>query len=124
MTSQRDLKIAILMMIFFLITGIVCYASFTPPVPDSDNGPVRMMFQNKAGKVLFTHSVHTDDYTSDCLDCHHNIEDDETYNCSECHEETGDEDLPARADAFHDQCKGCHEDAGAGPVECNSCHDL
>ena len=39
----------------------------------------------------------------------HNIEDDETYNCSECHEETGDEDLPSRADAFHAQCKGCHE---------------
>jgi len=121
MTSQRDLKIAILIMIFFLITGIICYASFTPPVPEN---PIRMMFQNKAGKVLFTHSVHTGDYTDDCLDCHHNIEDDETYNCSECHEDTGDEDLPSRADALHAQCKGCHEDLGAGPVECNSCHNL
>ena len=112
------------MMIFFLITGIVCYASFTPPVPDPDNGPVRMMFQNKAGKVLFTHSVHTDDYTSDCLDCHHNIEDDETYNCSECHEETGDEDLLSREDAFHTQCRGCHEELDAGPVDCITCHEL
>ncbi len=107
------------MMIFFLVTGIICYASFIPPSPDE---PVRMMFQNKAGKVLFTHSVHTSDYTDDCVDCHHN--DDDTYNCSECHEDTGDEDLPARADAFHDQCKGCHEEYGAGPVECNSCHSL
>ncbi len=121
MTSQRDLKVAISMMIILLITGIICYASFTPPVPEE---PIRMMFQNKAGKVLFTHEVHIGDYGNDCLDCHHNIEDDETYNCSECHEETGDEDLPSRADAFHAQCKGCHEDSGAGPTECNSCHSI
>ena len=122
MTSQRDLKVAVLMMIILLITGVICYASFSSPAPEN---PVRLMFQNKAGKVLFTHAVHTDDYGSDCADCHHNLEDDdETYNCSECHDETGDEDLPGRADAFHDQCKGCHEDYGAGPVECNSCHAL
>lgn len=119
MTSQRDLKIAIIIMVITLITGIVCYAAFTPPAPDE---PLRIMFQNKGGKVLFTHSVHTGDYSIDCLDCHHNIEDDETYNCSACHEETGDEDLPSRADAFHAQCKGCHEEIGSGPVECNSCH--
>lgn len=121
MTSQRDLKTAVLMMIILLVTGIICYASFPPAVPEE---PVRIMFQNKAGKVLFTHFVHVGDYTSDCLDCHHNIDDDETYNCSECHEETGDEDLLSRADAFHDQCRGCHEDLGAGPIECNSCHAL
>ena len=121
MASQRDLKVAVLIMIVLLITGIVCYASFTSPAPEN---PVRLMFQNKAGKVLFTHLSHTDSYSLECLDCHHNIEDDDTYNCSECHEETGDEDLLSRADAFHAQCKGCHEEYGAGPVECNSCHNL
>ena len=80
------------------------------------------MFQNKGGKVLFTHQAHTGNY--ECLDCHHNIEDDDVYNCSECHEDTGDEGMPSRAEAFHDQCKVCHEDEGAGPVECNSCHAL
>ena len=121
MTSQRDLKAAVLIMFVLLITGIVCYASFSSPTPEN---PVRLMFQNKAGKVLFTHLTHTDEYSLECLDCHHNIEDDDTYNCSECHEETGDEDLLSRADAFHAQCQGCHEDYGAGPVECNSCHAL
>jgi len=53
-------------MIVLLITGIVCYASFTSPVPDN---PVRLMFQNKAGKVLFTHLSHTDNYSLECLDC-------------------------------------------------------
>ncbi len=119
MTSQRDLKVAIIILIVCLISGIVCYAAFTPPAPDE---PLRIMFQNKGGKVLFTHSVHVDNYTGDCLDCHHNLDDDETYNCSDCHEETGDDYMLSRADAFHDQCKGCHEDYGAGPIECNSCH--
>jgi hypothetical protein len=32
--------------------------------------------------------------------------------------------MPSRADAFHSQCKGCHEENGSGPVECNSCHSL
>jgi hypothetical protein len=121
MTSQRDLKIAIILMLISMISGIICYARVTPPSIDPDEGPVRMMFQNKAGKVLFTHQVHTGDYTDDCVDCHHN--DDDDYNCSECHEETGDEDLPSRTDAFHEQCQGCHEEYG-GPVECNSCHSL
>ncbi len=122
MNSQRNLKAAILIMIILLITGIICYASFGPPAPDE---PVRVMFQNKAGKVLFTHLIHIDDYADDCQDCHHNLEDDEeTYDCSDCHEDKGEEDMPSRADAFHDQCKGCHEDNDAGPIECNSCHSL
>ena len=121
MSSKRDLKVAILIMVILMITGIICYASFTPPASEN---PVRIMFQNKAGKVLFTHSIHTGEYTEDCLTCHHNIEDDEEYNCSVCHDETGEETGVAKVDAFHDQCKGCHEDVGAGPVECNSCHSL
>jgi hypothetical protein len=27
-----------------------------------------------------------------------------------------------RADAFHGQCKGCHEEEEAGPVQCSECH--
>ncbi len=121
MTSQRDLKIAIVMMVVFLITGIICYASFTPSAPEE---PIRLMFQNKGGKVLFTHSVHAGNYTGSCQDCHHNLDYDETYNCSACHEETGDESMPSRADAMHSQCIGCHEEYGAGPVDCNACHSL
>ncbi len=119
MTSQPHLKAAVLIMAVFLITGIVCYASFSPTPPAE---PVRQVFQNDAGKVLFTHQTHTETYLLDCMDCHHNLMDDEEYNCSVCHEETGDEYLLSRTDAFHEQCIGCHADYGAGPVECNSCH--
>ncbi|HKK00501.1 MAG TPA: cytochrome c3 family protein [Desulfotignum sp.] len=119
MTSQPHLKAAVLIMTVFLITGIVCYASFSPPSPAE---PVRLMFQNDAGKVLFTHQTHTETYLLDCLDCHHNLYDDEIYDCGECHGEIGDEYMPSLPDAFHEQCIGCHADYGAGPVECNSCH--
>ena len=121
MTSQRDLKIAIFMMIIFMITGIVCYASFSPPVPDE---PMRIMFQTKAGKVLFTHSVHSFDYTSDCVECHHLTSFPPDNNCSECHLKEGDALMLSREDAFHDQCIKCHDDMGEGPVECNACHSL
>ncbi len=120
MTTQPNLKISILLMIIFFIAGIVCYIAF--PSPESGDQPMRLMFQNKAGKVLFEHTGHVDEYDLDCMECHHNLEDDEIYNCSECHEDTGDEDMPSRSDGFHMQCKGCHEDSDAGPVECNSCH--
>ncbi len=121
MSSKRDLKVAIILMIVFMISGIICYASFTPPAPDE---PVRIMFQNKGGKVLFTHQVHTEDLGYSCDDCHHEMEDEDTYSCLGCHEAEGDEDLPSRADSMHDQCKGCHEDVDSGPVDCNSCHSL
>ena len=121
MTSKKDLKIASLLAIVLFIAGMTCYAAFPPPAPEE---PMRLMFQNAAGKVLFGHTTHINDYDISCQDCHHNIEDDEIYNCSECHEATGDEDMPGRTDALHAQCKGCHEDMGAGPVECNSCHAL
>ena len=121
MTSQRDLKVAIFMMIIFMITGIVCYASFSPPVPDE---PMRIMFQTKAGKVLFTHSVHSFDYTSDCFECHHLTSFPPDYNCSECHFKEGDVLMLSREDAFHDQCIKCHDDMGEGPVECDACHSL
>lgn len=119
MTSQPNLKISIFVMIVFFVGGIVCYAAFSPPDPAE---PVRLMFQNKAGKVLFGHDNHIYGYGyDDCMECHHNLEDDEIYNCSECHDDIGDDYMPKRSDAFHMQCQGCHEYDG-GPVDCNACH--
>jgi len=121
MTSKKKLKISLLFSIVLLVAGIVCYAAFPPPSPDE---PVRLMFPNAAGKVLLGHATHVHEYDLYCLDCHHNLEDDEIYSCSECHGSEGDEYMPSRTDAFHATCKGCHEDYGSGPVDCNSCHAL
>lgn len=122
MKLQRDLKVALLIMLILMVAGIIAYTAFSAPSPEE---PLRIMFFNKAGKVFFLHSTHSNDYASDCIDCHHNIEDDDIYNCSECHEETSDDEyMPSRVDAFHEQCKGCHEELEAGPIECAECHLL
>lgn len=104
------------------VVGIVCYAAFPLKTPDK---PVRIMLQNTAGNVLFDHKEHTseDGYGLDCKDCHHMWEDDGTKPeaCGECHEAEG-EDPVKRSEAFHMQCKGCHEDVGDAPVDCSGCH--
>ncbi len=58
-----------------------------------------------------------------------------TLACSRCHAGAPAPDrppdrpdvthVPLRADAFHGQCLGCHEQMGAGPSgekSCNACH--
>lgn len=110
-----------------LVLGVISYAAFPPKTPDE---PVRLMFNVAAGKVLFDHKTHTSElgYGLSCEDCHHELLDsggEEPAPCWECHDPVeGDEEMPKRADAFHQQCGGCHEDFGAGPTEqeCSLCH--
>ena len=105
-----------LMAIMFVV-GFVCYSALSQEPPEE---PVRIMFKTTAGKVLFDHKTHAEDYGVACDDCHHE-EQEGTSSCSGeyCH---GPESDPTRADALHSNCKDCHEDGGAGPVECAACH--
>ncbi|MFC1534823.1 cytochrome c3 family protein [Thermodesulfobacteriota bacterium] len=108
------------------LVGVVCYAAFPEKKPEE---PIRIMLKSTAGKVLFTHKVHTseDDYGFDCTDCHHLYEKEEGVKpeaCGECHLEESEEEEPKRSDAFHQQCIGCHEDDGTGPADCSACHVL
>ena len=127
MFSKLELKLAYGLAIWFLFVGVVCYAAFPAKSPDE---PVRLMFDVTAGKVLFDHKTHGADtgYGISCGDCHHTLDEDEyadAQSCGECHDpDEGDEETPKRADAFHQQCTGCHEGYGAGPLEkdCSACH--
>ncbi|MFO8049867.1 MAG: cytochrome c3 family protein [Desulfosudaceae bacterium] len=68
-----------------------------------------------------------------CQDCH-SIPEGESipYACGDCHDPYDEyfveiaEEIQMKyeksEDAFHDQCIGCHQDYGAGPVECSMCH--
>ena len=127
MFSKLQLKLAYGLAIYLLFVGVLCYAAFPAKTPDE---PVRLMFDVTAGKVLFDHKTHSADngYGISCGDCHHTLGEDEyadAQSCSECHDpDEGDEETPKRADAFHRQCTGCHEEYGAGPLEkeCSACH--
>ena len=127
MFSKIELKLAYGLAICFLFVGVLCYAAFPAKTPDK---PIRLMFDVTAGKVLFDHKTHYVEtgYGLSCGDCHHTLSEEEyadAQSCSECHEpDEGDEEVPKRADAFHLQCTGCHEEYGSGPLEkeCSACH--
>jgi hypothetical protein len=129
MFTKKELKLAYVLAACLLVVGAVCYAAFPEIEPDQ---PLRLMFKVVAGNVLFDHKIHesASGYGISCRDCHHELEEDDGEDaeaCGGCHDpDEGDEETPKRADAFHQQCAGCHEEYGAGPLmideDCNSCH--
>lgn len=122
MRPENERKLAVVLGLALLASAALCYTVLKPDAPEQ---PVRMLFKGSAGDVLFTHQVHTAEYSVECASCHHNLEDgDEVYTCGDCHEPggSGDGDVMGRTDAIHAQCIGCHEEMGAGPTECAACH--
>ncbi len=128
MFSKKELQLVYGLAVVLLIVGVISFAAFSAQTPTRE--PVRMMFQVAAGNVLFDHKTHTsvEGYGLSCGDCHHTLAEDEyddAQSCSECHDpEEGDEDVPKRGDAFHQQCGDCHAGFGKGPLQedCSGCH--
>ncbi|WP_243547180.1 cytochrome c3 family protein [Pseudodesulfovibrio tunisiensis] len=84
---------------------------------DTPKMPVRILFKNNGGKVIFSHLVHHRDYQIDCAQCHHDRKpmphgkDDETMACGSCHPTEFDDDyMAAHMDSFPDEtyCVRCH----------------
>jgi hypothetical protein len=126
MDSKKEKTVAYYLAGILLLVAVVCYAAYPikPPEP-----PLRIMFKNIAGNVLFDHKEHTSDkgYGLKCKECHHDMdkEGQKATPCGECHKAQEGEGMgPLRSDAFHQQCKGCHEEGGQGPVNCSACHVL
>lgn len=125
MFSSREVKWVYGVTIGLLVVAVASYAAFPPKPPER---PVRIAFHNVAGKVIFDHHRHwvESGYGLSCGECHHTLSPEEyaqAGSCTECHElEEGDEAMPKRSDAIHQQCIGCHREYGAGPMECAQCH--
>ena len=80
------------------------------------------------GKVTFTHKKHAD-AVKDCMRCHHTWKKGETSGklCKECHKAKAEEKALSAKDAYHKDCKGCHDEAKkankpTGPTACTQCH--
>ena len=77
--------------------------------------------------VKFNHKLHAEDKL-DCSRCHHDFDQfmnnkgAEGQTCDSCHKNRAEGDQPSIKDAFHLQCKGCHEKMKTGPVTCGECH--
>jgi hypothetical protein len=82
--------------------------------------------------VDFPHTTHAD--VINCVRCHHDFDDygnnigAEGQKCSDCHSKApSQKNAVPLLDAYHFQCKGCHEALDAagrksGPVMCGECH--
>ena len=88
-----------------------------------------LTFDVSYGKVTFAHKKHAETLKIDCLKCHHTWKKGETSGklCRECHKDKAEGKTLAGKDAFHKDCKGCHDDAKkankpAGPTGCTQCH--
>lgn len=80
---------------------------------------------------VFMHDAHNETAGIDeCSVCHHVYEDgqlvadesSEDMRCSDCHYLEKIDEQPALMNAFHANCKGCHEEEGKGPILCGECH--
>jgi hypothetical protein len=81
------------------------------------------------GKVTFAHKKHAETLKIDCLKCHHTWKKGETTGklCKDCHKAQAEGKTRSAKEAYHKDCKGCHEDAKkankpAGPTGCTQCH--
>jgi hypothetical protein len=81
------------------------------------------------GKVTFAHKKHAETLKIDCLKCHHTWKKGETSGklCKDCHKPKLEGKAISAKDAYHKDCKGCHEEAkkankSAGPTGCTQCH--
>jgi len=79
------------------------------------------------GKVTFTHKKHAEKI--DCMKCHHTWKKGETSGklCKDCHKAKAEGKTLSVKDAYHKDCKGCHDDAKkaskpTGPTVCTQCH--
>jgi len=73
--------------------------------------------------VVFAHKAHGDKVAS-CQACHHKDEAGKEQRCSaaSCHGAKPQGKKPELKEAFHKQCKGCHQKEKKGPVKCDECH--
>ncbi|WP_231856603.1 cytochrome c3 family protein [Pseudodesulfovibrio piezophilus] len=104
--------------------------------------PVRILFENNGGKVIFSHLIHHRDYKIDCATCHHDkkqkplSQDDTALHCGSCHpNEFNEEFIASHMDSFPDEtyCVRCHHTEFAEVIfnheehkeyadDCSDCH--
>jgi hypothetical protein len=83
------------------------------------------------GDVKFTHKKHAETLKIECVKCHHEMKDkkpgEAVKGCKACHKAKAEGKAVSSKDAYHKDCKGCHEEAKkankpTGPTGCTTCH--
>ncbi|MDY6967438.1 MAG: cytochrome c3 family protein [Spirochaetota bacterium] len=68
--------------------------------------------------IIFNHKAHSEDYDTNCIDCHHKGK---NLKCSKCHLKMHQGKVINIKGAFHQQCHNCHRKT-SGPKGCGRCH--
>lgn len=94
-----------------VLLGLSVVGYVTPE--EKQEMPVRILFRNSGGKVIFTHIKHHRDYEIPCDSCHHEKrgESQEPLACGSCHPEAFDRDyVRDHINSFPDNsyCVQCH----------------
>jgi len=117
--KKRLISIAVL--VGFVFAGLMVTGAFA--------AKDEIVFDASMGKVTFVHKKHSETLKIDCLKCHHTWKQGETSGkkCMDCHKASAEGKAPSVKDAFHNTCKGCHDEAKkankpAGPTGCTQCH--
>lgn len=125
MTPEKELQLAFRMALILGIIGFLCYAAI--PVK-TEKPPVRKMFTCIAGKVLFTHEMHTaqSGYGVSCKDCHHHNEKDEAEfrACGDCHFKEDIKQVPELCLSCHEPGEDHHGNEDVAELTCNDCHKV
>jgi len=104
--QRRLLPIAVSVGILF----VVALVGYLVPAPAS-SPPVRVLLDNKGGKVIFTHQAHMDAQGKACGTCHHTTGDDPTPPpCATCHVKKFDQAFIDGHQTSMDEklCAACH----------------
>jgi gas vesicle protein len=67
--------------------------------------PKTVVYEASNGSVTFDHQVHSSQLA-----------------CDSCHTTDPPAKVELGKDKAHQLCKGCHQEKGAGPTQCNGCH--
>lgn len=112
-----------------VILAIVAVIGYATPETQPDF-PKRVLFDNKGGKVVFTHAAHAEEYMIPCEDCHHVEEnpEHEVVKCGMCHQ-SGEFDKQYVKDHVNwdmddKYCMSCHHEGfdGKDSMLCSDCH--
>lgn len=123
--SMRFLKF---LLVFLILASL--------PLTGFSQDAVMVLQPSELGKhqrppIEFQHEKHAEKI--DCLQCHHdydahfNNRGGEGQACGSCHLPSAMNGMVSLRDAYHLQCKGCHEKhrsqgKNSGPVTCGGCH--
>ena len=80
----------------------------TSPAKPAAAGPAppkTVVYEASQGQVTFDHQAHASSLA-----------------CGSCHTTDPPVKVAIDKDKAHQMCKGCHQEKGAGPTQCNGCH--